>query len=345
MLAELTWQHHPNLNETRNDEAMRRGLTSLCLILLVMAAAGGALGAGADARPTTLYVGAVGGQGLTSQLVVLLSATDSLDSFDITLSYDASLLSPERVDLAEHWTAATDTPPSSAPGELGIRASTQTECAAGSTCLLGTVTWKALGEGTSSVDAMKVILQHHGVALIDVDSVPGEVQVSATGSAPATNGTPSAAPAGTTDSVAGARSPGSSDRSIGLGLVLLLVGLIAVSGAAILAAVFVTALARRSWRWSSKPPGGSKPGSPSAPARADARATLAATHDLGPRIQEYLSQVEAFGMVAANSREDRFLTEVALSGPASQANSNGHNGTSNGENDQATPASEAEATK
>jgi hypothetical protein len=274
----------------------------------------------------------VGGQSLSSQLVVLLAAGDALDSFDISLSYDPALLAPDRVDLAEHWTAATDAPPAGEPGTMEVRASTLTACAPGSTCVLATVTWKPVGEGTTSIDPTTVNLQNHGAALANVDSVPGEVQVG--GKAGGAAGTPGNGTPGGTDSVAGSRSPGSSDSSLGLGLVVLLVGLIAVSGAAILAAVFVTALARRSWRWSSARP-------EAGPAHSDSALVGLAAEDLGPRIQEYLSQVEAFGMVASNARADSFLTEVALSGASSHAGANGHNGGNTVKSD--SPIEEAEA--
>lgn len=323
---------------------MRRSLTSLMVIILAVAAASGLRGASAaDPRPTTVYVGAVAGHALTSQVVAVLSPTDSLDSFDLTLSYDASLLAPDRVDLAAHWTAATDIPPASQPGELEIRASTLTECTAGSTCSLGNVTWKAIGDGTTSVDVMQVTLQNHGVALLDVDSVPGEVQTgAANGGAAMPSATSGTAAADATNSVAGVRSSGGGSSSLGGGLVLLLVALVAVAGAAILAAVFITALARRSWHWS-----GNRKNVPEAGATVKLRTEplpLAAAA-LGPKVQEYLSQVEAFGMVAANLREDQFMREVALLGTGAHGQSNGQNGASDGERNQAAPADQAEATK
>lgn len=182
------------------------------LLLIAAAAPAWDLGeAKGQQTVTTLYLDsatASPGAEAATQLVLFLAPADSLVEFEAEIAYNPALLTPLRAELSPGWQGPTN----ATLGSDGIvRISgrkTTASCTGGATCLLGTVSWRTMGEGTSPLNISASRLVDEAGELLEAGTSDGSVSVT-TGGQPGTSG----------DGPGG--SVGISDAAVGMGVLLL----------------------------------------------------------------------------------------------------------------------------
>ncbi len=252
---------------------------------------------------TTLYVGS-GEMGVSAQsktdVIAVLGPGNAMNAFEIVLRFDSAVVEPVSVTIDSAWIALDRGPQGDAAGQVTLAGfQISRSCQPSASCHLASIEWKGVAQGASALDAITVTLQDAGSAIGDVTVVAGRLQVgppaanaasssdasASTGQAPAPQGQP------------GQTTPKSSGTSPGA-LFIMFVWLAAMLVAG---AVFVTAVARKSWRWAARPPNPMGTFRPAEDVNSEALAVAVA---------DYFGKVEAFGRIAGVTGGDIFARDV-----------------------------------
>ena len=157
---------------------LRRPRVAVAAALLALMLA---FAAGLEATAgTTLDVGdditTIGGTAETT-IVANLHASDDIDSWDITLTFDPALISAEGVTFEGDWTQFIVDIDNNL-GTIQV-AGTQfvTFCDGGTACPLATIEWEGLAQGTSNVAISTEQVARAGVEITGIVSNAGEVIV------------------------------------------------------------------------------------------------------------------------------------------------------------------------
>ncbi len=278
---------------------------------------------------TVVYVGSAQDDPLTSDVVAVLDAEHALDGFEFTLTYDPAIVTPKSVRLEAAWTASP-TRGEAGPGKLTIAGvPSGAGCAKGTSCRLASVSWAALSAGTSQVELTALTLKDQGNEISQVNRVIGQVRAEApTGAMPAGGGaTPPPLPGSVNTDPQGvitgvpqasgeAAAQGiPSESGVGFDFVLMLVAIVLIAVVALVGALLIIALARRSWHWSAKRPRPAEAGQQQRSAVSEIAPAARVGPVLEAAVSGYFEKVEAFGMVAGSASADHFLLDVAVSLP------------------------------
>jgi hypothetical protein len=150
-----------------SNSLSRTGLTWVAaLVMFTIGALLVSLAPGAASAGTTLSVTGgtanVGGT-MSSAASVSVAAPDELNAFDVTISYNASVVVPTSVTLNSAWTIPLDAG-TIGPGTIHVAASRLGFCTG--TCPLFTVNWNAVGSGSVPLSPSNYVLsgRQSGVA-------------------------------------------------------------------------------------------------------------------------------------------------------------------------------------
>jgi hypothetical protein len=199
-------------------------LLSLCAV----AAALGWLASPANGQQpeTTLYVdsaaGAVG-QTANTQVVAFLAPGKSLSSYSVEVTFDPGQVAFETASAGPGWALETQPAADGAFATLHAR-KTEASCSGGSTCLLGTITWRVVGATGSPISITAANLRDDSASSLGFVRSAGSISV-----------TPSQQAANLGDGENGALG-----ASQGIAITLLVV----LAGAAVVAPVVVWQLRR-----------------------------------------------------------------------------------------------------
>lgn len=164
----------------------------LALTFAVMAAALVQPARSSQPSRTTVFIdsaSATDGQLVRSQVVASLAVTDSLEGFELDLSFDPALIEPVDIAVAPGWSEVASEPGGNASGTVTISGRRESAtCTGGGTCLLASVVWRFPGSADAAIVLRRAELHADDGRPLDVTTIDGAV-VRLTPRAPVTSTT------------------------------------------------------------------------------------------------------------------------------------------------------------